>query len=919
MQSISTNTNSIFKDLKFRWPWRIYQERVLSAIDTHISDRRLHIVAAPGAGKTTLGLEIFRQLGQPALALSPTRTIRDQWILRLNDFIPPYETNGTEPDWVSRDLETPAIFTSITYQALHTTYRRLIAEQPDEENIEDELELLQEKLSGSEIQNLIDRLKIAGIKTLILDEAHHLRAEWWKALTRVLEDLPDVVLVALTATPPYDVTGHEWNRYQELCGPIDEEVSVPELVKAGTLCPHQDYVYAVQPSEKDRNALQLYNRAVKQITDDLLADKIFYRCVRLHPWIANPEIDAGEIIADPEMAAALLVYLKAREVDLPKHLLRLLAVREQDIPRINRRWWQVIVKAYLFDKNWQRPEKYQQHRDDLATLLRKESILYRQELSLDESRKVKAQLSLTATKIDACQEIYWLERKVRGDDLRMVVLTDFIRDDNFVDGTGPKNPELGAWPIFHRLASTAGKEEAAHIGLLTGRLAIVHTDRLPALEAELPPETLSHTPLAGLPGFCQITVSGTRRLTGAFTELLTQGELHALVGTRALLGEGWDAPVINSLVLASFVGSFMLTNQMRGRAIRIDRSHPDKAASIWHIVAIDVVQPNGIDDYIDMKRRFGTFVGLSENQPIIESGLERLHLRALESMKPSMILPDQPLGISAGVIERNNKEMVRRLADIGSIGPRWQEAIDTADEGRVIPSVLTPKPPSMRAMYFTKTLRYLLTEIAISFMAVFSQFIANGEAYRDLGVCLTIVTIGAVLGFLVVLPRLIRATIVLIRHLPVDGSLRAIGKAVRDALHDQGLLETDHFRLKVITEEGESGEYFIMLAGGTFREQSLFADCMGEVLGEIGNPRYLITREGKKLGTKRRDYHAVPQILGINKERAESLLTSWHHWVGPADLLYTRVPEGRALLLKARAAAFSTIMERRSERRDQWQ
>jgi hypothetical protein len=94
---------------------------------------------------------------------------------------------------------------------------------------------------------------------------------------------------------------------------------------------------------------------------------------------------------------------------------------------------------------------------------------------------------------------------------------------------------------------------------------------------------------------------------------------------------------------------------------------------------------------------------------------------------------------------------------------------------------------------------------------------------------------------------------------------------------------------------------------------------MGEVLGEIGNPRYLITREGKKLGTKRRDYHAVPQILGINKERAESLLTSWHRWVGPADLLYTRVPEGRALLLKARAAAFSTIMERRSERRDQWQ
>ena len=30
-----------------------------------------------------------------------------------------------------------------------------------------------------------------------------------------------------------------------------------------------------------------------------------------------------------------------------------------------------------------------------------------------------------------------------------------------------------------------------------------------------------------------------------------------LVGTQALLGEGWDAPSVNTLVLASYVGSYM--------------------------------------------------------------------------------------------------------------------------------------------------------------------------------------------------------------------------------------------------------------------------------------------------------------------------------------------------------------------------
>ncbi len=42
--------------LKFCWPWRPYQARVLGAIEHHLSDRKLHIVAVPGSGKTTLGL-----------------------------------------------------------------------------------------------------------------------------------------------------------------------------------------------------------------------------------------------------------------------------------------------------------------------------------------------------------------------------------------------------------------------------------------------------------------------------------------------------------------------------------------------------------------------------------------------------------------------------------------------------------------------------------------------------------------------------------------------------------------------------------------------------------------------------------------------------------------------------------------------
>jgi superfamily II DNA or RNA helicase len=331
-------------NMSFRWSWRPYQERVLAAVDGHLKDGKVHIVAAPGAGKTTLGLEIFRQLGQPALALSPTRTIHDQWLQHLIDFFP--EGSEERPDWVSDDLERPGFFTSITYQALHTSYRREVQDDGAEEKIEDELERLEKGPSNSEIKRLVGQMQAAGIKTLILDEAHHLRSEWWKALTGLLADLPDVILVALTATPPYDVTGREWGRYQELCGPIDEEVSVPELVHVGTLCPHQDFVYTVKPIEKDLQMLWAHHQAVGQVTADLKVDPAFLAAVQAHPMISNPEIDPARVFDAPETAVALLVFLKDRQQPLPRHLLRLLGVHAQDLPDLSRCWWQVLVAGY---------------------------------------------------------------------------------------------------------------------------------------------------------------------------------------------------------------------------------------------------------------------------------------------------------------------------------------------------------------------------------------------------------------------------------------------------------------------------------------------------------------------------------------------------------------------------------------------
>src|SRR5215467_10244025 len=106
------------KSMVFQKTWRAYQRRVLDQLDFYLEDKRFHLVAAPGSGKTVLGLEVVRWIGRPTLVLAPTVIIRDQWADRLVDhFLPAGEGR---PTWVSTDIKSPALLTIATYQALHS-------------------------------------------------------------------------------------------------------------------------------------------------------------------------------------------------------------------------------------------------------------------------------------------------------------------------------------------------------------------------------------------------------------------------------------------------------------------------------------------------------------------------------------------------------------------------------------------------------------------------------------------------------------------------------------------------------------------------------------------------------------------------------------------------------------------------------
>ena len=262
-------SNRPFESLRFQFSWRNYQEKFLDHFSTHLNDNHLHVVAPPGSGKTILGLEMLIRVQKKTIVFAPTLTIRNQWKDRLLSF---FTDDNAFADF-SFDLKKPASLTFVTYQSLHAFYKSFETKEA-----------------------FLAFFETYGIEAIVLDEAHHLKNEWWKCLFALKNDRK-MTTIALTATPPIDSTDQELSRYFELCGPIDEEIAVPDLVKEGDLCPHQDYIHFSEPSEEEIESIATYRKRVADFVESLQYDETFISLLKSHRFLTIS--DENTLPAEP--------------------------------------------------------------------------------------------------------------------------------------------------------------------------------------------------------------------------------------------------------------------------------------------------------------------------------------------------------------------------------------------------------------------------------------------------------------------------------------------------------------------------------------------------------------------------------------------------------------------------------------------
>ena len=892
----------MLNQLSFKGQWRQYQQRVLDKSESFMDDGKIHLVAAPGSGKTTLGIEFIRRFGNPTLILVPTVTIRQQWVDRIKQA---FLSNANQAEQlISQDLKRPKMITVATYQALHSAMNQVVGDSLIEDT-DDESQQEHFDFQGFDIRKTFGDQDLG---TLCLDECHHLRNEWWKSLEIFRKSFPKIKMISLTATPPYEGEPALWERYISMCGEIDEEITVPELVKEGTLCPHQDYVYFAFPTKEERTQLDQFEKQKLNFLTKLSTDINFSNTIQSSPALSD-QISDDDLLANPKYLSAILIFLRSKNLPFPQRFQGLLATKA--LPTFTLEWFETLLNGVIFQvPNWFgfTEEAFNQLKSDLKA----NGLIERNQVKLIRNKKQDVLLNQSLGKLNAVRDIFKAEYQSLGNNLRQLVLTDFIRRD-FQVHLGDKNAQftqLGVLSYFESIRREMIEQSwTVPIAVLTGSLVIIPTSAKEHLERLIPNSRLSYDIIGQLSqeDYLKVSVSGSHHdLVTALTQLFQEGYIQVIIGTKSLLGEGWDAPCVNSLILASFVGSFMLSNQMRGRAIRVWPDNPDKTSNIWHLVSINLsprkwfefqndeenydetleLQLYGLSPDLDLlDRRMTQFLGLHYSELTIESGIDRLDLNQIT--------------FSQKGLEKLNQNAITLSQKRQELKDRWQQALPLNEEMEVANEVEVDKQ-FLPLAYLNDWMKALLISQALAvtyFIIDLGRYLIVGKPFNQS------------------LPIFLLALLVLaifwgryfIYKSPYK-RLEIFGKAIHQALLDSGQIETEESAPRVVKDSKQAIYNAIYLKGASMREKEIFAQALTEFFAPIENQRYILKSCHKV--KDQTEFFAVPSMFEKRKADAESFLQHIQKSVGKYNLIYTRSVQGRPILLEARIKALGNKQER---------
>lgn len=988
-------------DARFRGEPRDYQAAVLDALGREDwrggcgeGDRSFHLVAPPGSGKTILGLLLAVRDGRRALILAPTSVIRDQWANTARERFGIGEGAAEDPQMLV-DSDEVGDLNIMTYQRLSVVdssspFADAAREQwieemerswSDRERALAWLEELQDsnpkeyskgiRSRANAIRKnlrsldprvleqtlhpralaLIEGLVRAGVRTIVLDECHHLLDHWALVLhllrSKIEEAGGDPLLIGLTATPPDPASPAEERNYTGLLGEVDYEVPTPAVIRAGDLAPVRTWAWFTRATPKERRFIERHERMLERALAGVFAAP--EGLAFLHECLIAPEPDpedeggATPLSLDERMrrafdsapflalaAGRMLVRLDEEGAAIDPEIIRRLP--DTTAPSLDDRL--LLLARHALTRLLPDEGRAQEWRERKRLLLAFGYHLTDRGIRRGKD-PIDAVLSRSESKERAVLDILALENESLGEGLRAAVVADLAQHDDrsaLAGAQGSGTARGGALRCF-TLLSADPLARSMHPVLITASHLRLLAEDVEVLDA-LRTRTCAPLAVTRISGeVAEIATVGTTpsRLVRALAELVEEGIVRLVVGTRGLLAEGWDCPSLNTLIDLTTVTTSTAAQQLHGRTLRLDPAWPGKAAHNWIIACLPSSNSLVPDsrEYARLRIKAEHLWGPSRDAADPEGTITRGIDAILDPVQREILSAPSPLKDPVRDLNERTRKAIppraesHRLWHLGTtVSARIRSGVKLREDARfAFESSNTPLSVLLGAVAL------LLSAVAFAVSVLVRMGPAQGLPAPFVLIALLVLT-ALFLLFGIGIPAL-KETLFLWRTRSHPVALYHRGaRAVLQALQDSGSVSGAIDPASILVEEGS--RLRIEFSAGSASEKALLHQCLAELFTPIGlgRPRHIIIlgpmpeiersspahlpgplRWSLDLGivlvnaamSSRSHYLAVPAALGTTKEAAMRFESAWNRAVGPARVVDLRMRANSSILVAARA------------------
>lgn len=918
-----------------QFTWRPSQRHLLD-LAAHVTDRRWHLCAPPGAGKTLIGLELARQVDRPTLLLGPTTAIRDQWQASVARF-------GADPtSFASTDPGAAVPLRCVTYQLLgnpgeaadelRAAARRLwLAEvaadvgpeaaearvrateigDPERAGREvgrhiralrrclgsgEDVGVPRADLLGARSTALVDGLVASGLGCLVLDECHHL-LDWWALVVSALVDRlaaqpGGVAVVGLTATLPEPASSREAGNYEALLGPVDAELHLAALVAEGALAPWRDGVRLVAPAADEAVFLDQWQAELVRALDDVVAgEQCITWAVRqvISPTqddalaTATGAIDVGDPGGwsafwdrDPLAAASVCRWWGHRGLSLPSGF----TPPPDGGGAFTLSDRLVLVDAWLHD-----PDGGASDEDRRAI----EGLARRYGLSFTTAgvrwgRSVGDLVcARSSAKGAAAAAVVAEEAAHRGGDLRSLVV---VERDQATTPPAEARAVLGedAGTAARVLAALCARPEVAELGVIavTGRGAWVS-----AADADAVTAAVAVAPEVSEDGLRWATTEGCD-IRGA-VRLVGQGPGWSANRWLAAAEAALDAGAAQVLVATrGLVGEgwdhpaldvlIDLSEVASPGAVtqlrgRALRLDPRRPDKVASLWDVAVVHPAVVTDWDRFRRRHAHWWGPDADGQVV-TGVAKVHPRAASALPPA---PAEVVAV--------NEESARAMADIDATRAAWR-SLDPGGVGTASVRVQSRRRRQVRTRPRSwRTWNGLAATGALAGGGALVAGFAIPALWPLAAVGAGVTAFGLVKGR----PR----------HGDDADTLEALADGVLAGLVASGRRDLAPGRITVAPDP--AGGHVATISGVPDDAATVWADSLAEALGPLDRPRWMVAAPG---GAWR-----VPAVVGATRQAAEAFAARFRARIPGTHLVRAGTPEATALVLAA-ARERPAVLER---------